>query len=776
MRRILLFLFLIATSAMFAQTTKSIKYQAVVRDYTGAIMGDKIVSFQISILADDPNGQNLYTEIQEVATNPFGVANLNIGTGQLVSGNFQSIDWSTTDFFVKIELDINGGSNFQFMGTSQLMTVPLAFYSREAGRSLNDMDTSATNEIQDLQLSGNTLEITGNPTPTQVDLNPYLDNTDNQNLDLTGNTLSISNGNSIQIPPDNDADPLNEIQTVTQTGTQVTLSNNGGNFTVADNDNDPANEIQTINKVGNQVNLSQNGGTFTDEIDDADHDPANEIQSISKTGNTITLDQGGGSVTDSDNQQLSIIGNQLTISDGNSVTLSGAVDLDPDPTNEIQTISKTGNTVTLSQNGGNFTDSDNQNLTSTATGTQRTIDITDGTGTTFDIADNDNDTTNEFQTLSTSNDTLSISNGNSVILSLADLMPAGTCITSLDSNPPSGFTYSGDFFITEDYAWDTLNAFQSGGTLMGFFELNGKFYLFYATNTGYPTPLLHTSEFNPITNTISQKASMPSFDIYHKMISFQGKIYCFTQSQTYVYDPIPDIWFTKAAIPNFSTGRYIVTNSTNIFSLEPSGFYKYDTLSNSWSSISSTTYRGNASVIVKDEKLFYVGGNTGSNWHANVEVYNPQLNSWTIKAAMPNPTKSFACQIVGNNIYCFGGDGTTYLSGDVDFTQEYNIPTDTWTAKTPMPYHRSNFLSFAYGDNIYLQWRDNGVSSYFNYKYDPMNNVYYEMNPLSWDYVYSFYSNSLFFIFDESIYYLDFPSLIIYNPENEQKIYYQHCK
>jgi hypothetical protein len=35
-----------------------------------------------------------------------------------------------------------------------------------------------------------------------------------------------------------------------------------------------------------------------DAVDDADADSTNELQSISKSGNTVTLSQGGGSVTD----------------------------------------------------------------------------------------------------------------------------------------------------------------------------------------------------------------------------------------------------------------------------------------------------------------------------------------------------------------------------------------------------------------------------------------------------------------------------------------------
>lgn len=50
-----------------------------------------------------------------------------------------------------------------------------------------------------------------------------------------------------------------------------------------------------------------------------------------------------------------------------------------------------------------------QNLSSTASGTDRTINISSGTGTTISVADNDNSTTNEIQDLSLSGNTLSLS-------------------------------------------------------------------------------------------------------------------------------------------------------------------------------------------------------------------------------------------------------------------------------------------------------------------------------------------------------------------------------
>ncbi|MCB0549492.1 MAG: hypothetical protein KDD19_18100 [Phaeodactylibacter sp.] len=66
-----------------------------------------------------------------------------------------------------------------------------------------DGDGEPGNELQDLSLAGNTLSLSGDPTP--VDLSPYLDNTDQQSLSINGNELSISNGNTVTLP-DNGGD------------------------------------------------------------------------------------------------------------------------------------------------------------------------------------------------------------------------------------------------------------------------------------------------------------------------------------------------------------------------------------------------------------------------------------------------------------------------------------------------------------------------------------------------------------------------------------------
>ncbi|KAA3629930.1 MAG: tail fiber domain-containing protein [Bacteroidetes bacterium] len=144
---------------------------------------------------------------------------------------------------------------------------------------------------------------------------------------------------------------------------------------------------------GNSVDLSP----LQDGVNDADANPTNELQTISKTGNTVTLSNGGGSFTDETN------------------------DADADPQNELQTISLNGTLVTLSNGGGSFnlpagtTDTDDQHLTLSGT----TLSIDDGNSVDLSplqdgVNDADADPANELQTIHKSGDFIVLTNGGQV--------------------------------------------------------------------------------------------------------------------------------------------------------------------------------------------------------------------------------------------------------------------------------------------------------------------------------------------------------------------------
>ena len=101
---------------------------------------------------------------------------------------------------------------------------------------------------------------------------------------------------------------------------------------------------------------------------------------------------------------------------GGAVTLSGTIDLDPDPTNELQVLSLSNDTLYLSN--GNYVvlppdaDGDATNELQILSNTAGTISISNGNSITLQ----DSSASNELQTLSNTAGTISISSGNSITL------------------------------------------------------------------------------------------------------------------------------------------------------------------------------------------------------------------------------------------------------------------------------------------------------------------------------------------------------------------------
>jgi hypothetical protein len=63
---------------------------------------------------------------------------LEIGTGLVLSGNFTDIKWANGPFFIKTEIDPDGGSNYIITGASELLSVPYARYAKSAANGLQD--------------------------------------------------------------------------------------------------------------------------------------------------------------------------------------------------------------------------------------------------------------------------------------------------------------------------------------------------------------------------------------------------------------------------------------------------------------------------------------------------------------------------------------------------------------------------------------------------------------------------------------------------------------
>lgn len=124
---------LIISSTLFGQAPEKMTFQSVVRDGSDNLITSTPVGIQISVLQGSSTGVAVFIERHTPTTNANGLATLEIGNGTTVAGNFSTIDWSTGTYYLKTEVDPTGGTTYSIAGTSQLLSVPYALYSKTSG-------------------------------------------------------------------------------------------------------------------------------------------------------------------------------------------------------------------------------------------------------------------------------------------------------------------------------------------------------------------------------------------------------------------------------------------------------------------------------------------------------------------------------------------------------------------------------------------------------------------------------------------------------------------
>jgi hypothetical protein len=130
---LLCLLVIVFASASRSEAPKSFKYQVVVRDAEYNPLSERSVSFRLSILRAEADGQIAYRETQTETTSPAGLATFNIGQGEADIGRLDTINWGIDDYFLRVEFDPEGGGDYLLMGTSELLAVPYALYSENTG-------------------------------------------------------------------------------------------------------------------------------------------------------------------------------------------------------------------------------------------------------------------------------------------------------------------------------------------------------------------------------------------------------------------------------------------------------------------------------------------------------------------------------------------------------------------------------------------------------------------------------------------------------------------
>jgi hypothetical protein len=134
MRKFLIVLLAVLSSDFLnAQAPQKFSYQAVIRDASNALLVNQTVGIRISIIQENPDGNSVYVEYHNSATNQNGLLSLQIGDGELIDGSMTAITWADGPYYIKCESDPNGGTNFTITSITQLLSVPYALYAESAG-------------------------------------------------------------------------------------------------------------------------------------------------------------------------------------------------------------------------------------------------------------------------------------------------------------------------------------------------------------------------------------------------------------------------------------------------------------------------------------------------------------------------------------------------------------------------------------------------------------------------------------------------------------------
>lgn len=133
MKKLLLIALALVQLNLFAQSPEKFNFQGAAKDASGNVLSNSSLGLRISILHNGTNGTAVYSESHNALTNASGIFSIQIGGGSLLSGNFANIDWGNGLYFVKVEVDPTGGTNYNLLSNTQLLSVPYALHAKTVG-------------------------------------------------------------------------------------------------------------------------------------------------------------------------------------------------------------------------------------------------------------------------------------------------------------------------------------------------------------------------------------------------------------------------------------------------------------------------------------------------------------------------------------------------------------------------------------------------------------------------------------------------------------------
>ncbi len=223
--------------------------------------------------------------------------------------------------------------------------------------------------------------------------------------------------------------------------------------------------------------------------------------------------------------------------------------------------------------------------------------------------------------------------------------------------------------------------------------------------------------YDPATDTWQTKTPIPIPGVVQANVA-DGKIFLLSILNQ-VYDPRTDTWTKKASVPT-GMDAYVSASVDDKICLFQGGStpsipyaiyygwspltYIYNTQNDSWSNgaqIPDKAYEqflGGAAATTGQcapKRIYVIGGyggglpDNGQTILNEVQIYNPESNSWTTGVSMPTRRTGLGIAVLNDTLYAIGGgyqDGWGATNANEQYTPPgYGTPDPTYQTPSPSP-------------------------------------------------------------------------------------------
>ncbi|XP_007236437.2 kelch-like protein 24a [Astyanax mexicanus] len=180
----------------------------------------------------------------------------------------------------------------------------------------------------------------------------------------------------------------------------------------------------------------------------------------------------------------------------------------------------------------------------------------------------------------------------------------------------------------------------------------------------------------------------------------------FNLPYTECYDPVTGEWKSLAKHPEFTKSEYAVCALRNDIlvsggRINSSYVWMYNSQLNLWIRVASLNKgRWRHKMLVLLGKAYAVGGYDGQSCLSNVEVYDSFSNRWTEVAPLKEAVSSPAVASCAGRMFVIGGEPDE--NSCTDKVQCYDPETDSWLLRANVPISKRNIAAVSLNNLVYV--------------------------------------------------------------------------